>query len=243
MNYIVYDLEFNQKYHKDDETSKLQFEIIQIGALKLNKNLDTISTFNTLVNPTVYTQINPYIEVLTKITIEDVNLYESFPNVYKDFVNFIGPDDFILCTWGAADIRELIKNIQFHNLDAEIIIKKYIDIQKIASKHLNSPKGKSIGLRNAVEFFNLPIESDFHDAFNDAFYTAEIFKKLSSHTIEPITYNKEHYSKRIVTPKKKVDTKALINQFEKIYNREMTDEEKSIIKLSYIMGRTNQFLI
>lgn len=243
MNYIIYDLEFNQKYSKDDETSKLQFEILQIGGLKLNDNLDTISLFSTLVKPTVYPQINPYIEVLTKITSEEANLHNTFPDVYNDFINFIGSEEFILCIWGTADIKELTRNIEFHNLDDKMKIKKYIDVQKIASTKLNCPKGTRIGLRNAVEFFNIPIESDFHDAFNDAFYTAEIFKKLHTSTIEPVIYTEKYYSERTSEPKTKIDTDKLFNQFEKMYNREMTDEEKSIIKLSYIMGKTNQFLI
>lgn len=243
MNYIVYDLEFNQKYLKDDKPSDLQFEIIQIGALKLNENLDTISTFSALVKPTVYTQVNPYIEILTKITTEEANLHNTFPSVYNDFINFIGTDEFTLCIWGTADIKELIKNLEFHNLDDKMIVKKYIDVQKIASTKLNTPKGTRIGLKNAIEFFNMPIESDFHNAFNDAFYTAEIFKKLYSTSIESIDYTAKSYSKIIINPKKKVDTTKLINQFEKIYNREMTDEEKAIIKLAYIMGKTNQFLI
>ena len=45
------------------------------------------------------------------------------------------------------------------------------------------------------------------------------------------------------TQKYKIDTYNLIKQFEKMFNREMTEEEKSIIKLAYIMGKTNQFQI
>ena len=119
-----------------------------------------------------------------------------------------------------------------------MIIKKYIDVQKLASKQLKTTNGTIIGLRSSVEFLNIPIRCDFHNAF----YTTEIFKKLYCPDIDPITYNKECYSKRIVEPKKNVDTESLLNQFEKMYNREMTDDEKSIIKLSYIMGKTNQFL-
>ena len=52
MNYIIYDLEFNQPLSKDNSISDLTFEIIQIGALKLNENLEVISTFNKLVKPT-----------------------------------------------------------------------------------------------------------------------------------------------------------------------------------------------
>jgi len=42
--------------------------------------------------------------------------------------------------------------------------------------------------------------------------------------------------------KKIIDVDALIYQFEKMYSREMTEEEKSIIILAYKMGKTNQFL-
>jgi hypothetical protein len=33
----------------------------------------------------------------------------------------------------------------------------------------------------------------------------------------------------------------MIKQIEKMFNRAMTDDEKQIIKLAYIMGKTNQF--
>ena len=49
--------------------------------------------------------------------------------------------------------------------------------------------------------------------------------------------------RRISRPKEKIDTFSLINQFEKMYNREMSEEEKSIIKLAYMMGKTKQFII
>ena len=36
---------------------------------------------------------------------------------------------------------------------------------------------------------------------------------------------------------------AFNEQFEKMFNREMSAEEKSIIKLAYIMGKTHQFQV
>ena len=43
--------------------------------------------------------------------------------------------------------------------------------------------------------------------------------------------------------KEKLDSKALINEFEKIYNRKMSKEEIQIIRLAYFMGKTKQFII
>lgn len=70
MNYIIFDLEFNQNHpdNKDVATPNLIFEIIQIGALKINSNFEVIDNFNKLVKPTVYSTIHPYVEKLTNIT-------------------------------------------------------------------------------------------------------------------------------------------------------------------------------
>ena len=55
MNYIVFDLEWNQnpdgRKHPD---SRLPFEIIEIGAVKLNEKREIIDTFQCLIKPKVY---------------------------------------------------------------------------------------------------------------------------------------------------------------------------------------------
>ena len=158
MNYIIFDLEYNQQHPDDIKASEpkppLLFEIIQIGAIKINKNLNLVSTFNSLIRPNLH--------------------------VFNDFIRFIGKDDYTFVVWGGSDIKELIKNIEFHNLDSSRISNKYIDIQSYTSKLLKLPKGQRVSLKNAVEAFNIPVEGDFHDAFFDAHYTCEIFKSVNS---------------------------------------------------------------
>lgn len=260
MNYIIYDLEFNQKNNLSIDINQssievnnnptetevinsynMPFEIIQIGALKLNENFETISTFNALIKPTIYKNIHPFVENLTKITDDMVASCKDFVYVYKDFLQFIGDDEIILCVWGATDIKELVRNLNFHNLSTSYV-PKYFDIQKYASKHLKAPGKSRIGLRNAIELLNIPIEGEFHDAFNDAYYTAEVFKLIHNDNIKPMIYTPAP-PRRISVPKEKIDTFSLINQFEKMYNREMSEEEKSIIKLAYMMGKTRQFIL
>ena len=260
MNYIIYDLEFNQKNYNSTEAmtnpieamnnspeaeivnnSSIPFEIIQIGALKLDENLQTISTFNTLIKPTVYRTIHPFVENLTKITDDKVASCKDFVHAYEDFLKFIGNDEIILCVWGSVDIKELVRNIKFYNLSTSYVY-KYIDIQKYLSKYLKAPAKSRVGLRNAIDLLNIPIEGEFHDAFNDAHYTAEVFKIIHNENIKPMIYTPAP-TRRISQPKEKIDTFALINQFEKMYNREMSEEEKSIIKLAYMMGKTKQFII
>lgn len=243
MNYILFDLEFNQEITSKDKnvsSSNLTFEIIQIGALKLNNNLEVISTFNKYIKPTEHKEIHPFVENLTKITTSMVEHEDYFNKVYTDFVNFIGPEDFTFCVWGVSDIKELIRNIKFHNIDLNDTFKSYIDVQSLASTPLKIKKGEKAGLKTAVEYFNISAPSQFHDAFNDAYYTAEVFRKLYTKKVKPSIYidNK----KRKANENLKVDNDKLLAQFEKMLNKELTKEEKMIIKLAYNMGKTHQFL-
>ena len=245
MNYVIFDLEFNQKHpsikiSKEDKNSNLLFEIIQIGALKINSNYKTLSTFNKLVNPSIHTVLHPYVESLTNIKSDDLNNSEIFPNVFNEFIDFIGSEEIIFVVWGVSDIKELIRNAEFFGFSQELIQKKYIDIQDYASKLFKYPKGTKIGLKNAIEHLNLPTTGEFHDAFNDAYYTALIFSSIHNKDMLPKIYSPSKKVQTIVN-KPTVNTTALLEQFRKMYNKDLTSEEEAMIKLAYIMGRTNQF--
>ena len=245
MNYIIYDLEFNQIMTDSTEGaggSSLPFEIIQLGALKLNERLEIVSTFNTFVKPSVHTKIHPFTESLTGINNGKVDFQKSFPQIYEDFLSFTGNEEVILCVWGTVDIRELLRNIKYHQLPP-LNFKLFIDVQRYASRHFNCNKGTRIGLKNAVEAFNIPTKADFHDAYNDAFYTAEIFKAIYDESVVPKVYNPGGSYKRPARLKEFVDETALFRQFEKMYQRKLTDDEMTMIKLAYIMGKTRQFII
>lgn len=250
MNYIIFDLEFNQDYKSVEETKnilipKCPFEIIQIGAIKLNENLKKISIIDKLIKPEIYTNIHPFVNEMTGITMDLLNTAEPFIKMYKEFIEFVKTDRCVLCVWGMTDIKELFRNIAYYSLDISMVPKECIDIQLYASKYFNCPKGTNIGLSNAVELLNIPVKSQFHNAFNDACYTFEVFKRIYNENIKPSIYNpnKQMRFSRPNNEKKKLDAYSLIKQFEKMFNRELTTEEKSMIKLAYMMGKTNQFQI
>ena len=59
MEYIVLDLEWNQSNTgKEDAVEKLPFEIIEIGAIKLNNERVMVSEFNELIKPQVYHEMH-----------------------------------------------------------------------------------------------------------------------------------------------------------------------------------------
>ncbi|HGG0416570.1 TPA: exonuclease domain-containing protein [Clostridium sporogenes] len=247
MNYIIFDLEFNQGYNNQIEI-KCPFEIIQIGAIKLNKNFTTIDTFDALVKPEIYSELNPFVKNLTNLTMDSLNKAKPFRDVYKDFLEFLNKenkDKNIFCIWGMTDMKELFRNIVYYELDTKSIPKEYINVQAYTGKYLNYPKSVNIGLSNAVELFHITKNNDFHNAFNDAFYTAEVFKKIYSKKIKTRTYRPMNNAAayRNKNTKTKIDTVSLFKQFEKMFNTKLTLQERNMIKLAYMMGKTNQFQI
>lgn len=245
MNYIVFDLEFNQQSKTDNNNVKSDkncpFEIIQIGAVKLDEHLNLVDKFNYFIKPNIYPVLNPYVKKLTSISMDILKDGYTFDYVYKKLTEFVSLDD-IFVVWGKCDMKELLRNIKYCNLDTSILSNNFIDIQKYASKYFKYTKGKQIGLNVAIDLLSISVDGHFHDAFNDAIYTSKIFQLLYNKNIKIEKYS---YNPRPKTIKatSKVDYNALFSQFEKMLRRSLSKDEKFMIKTSYLMGKTNQFSI
>ena len=73
MNYVVVDFEWNQAcYGKGSENRKIPFEIIEIGAVKLDENLKEIDRFSRTIRPKVYKKLHYITRDLTGITQEEL---------------------------------------------------------------------------------------------------------------------------------------------------------------------------
>lgn len=209
MAYIVLDFEFNQAFDfvkgaPAEPHPNCRFEIIQIGAVKLNDELDIIDRCNFFIKPQLYKRVHPYVEKITGITTESLENERFFPEVFKDFFKFCSEgendDNTVLCVWGTSDIKTLYRNMAFYKLSKEPILIKYIDIQALATAYLKYNKGTTIGLKNAADRLNLPSDEDrFHDALYDALYTAKIFKIVKPEKMTIKLFNSSH----IITKNKK----------------------------------------
>ena len=245
MNYIVLDLEFNQSFpfkngRKVEPNPECPFEIIQIGAVKLNESFEQVDSFNALIRPQIYPRLHPFVEKITGIHAEMLADKPDFSTAYDGFLKFIGSEPAILCTWGGDDIKSLFRNILFYDLDAGALTDQYLNVQPFAAEYLNYEAGKAIGLKNAVEALGIPEGETFHDALNDAVYTAKIFaithpEKIKAETFNPLTM----LAKK---PKKlRTNVKSLLMYVEEKLARELTEEEKSLVKMAYMLGRNHTF--
>lgn len=246
MNYIIFDLEFNRDLSSLLSTGKspsqYPYEIIQIGAIKFDIDLNAVATFNRYVKPAIYSQISALVTDLTGITSAGLLSEEEFPDIFNEFIEFIGGDNAVFCTWGMSDMKELFKNVEYHKLDKKRLPVMYINLQPYVTTYLHLHQKKLLNLKAAVEALNILMPYDFHNALYDAFYTAELFKIINNTLIQPKRYDPDYVKICPRQPKKTTDFEKLILQFEKMYSRELSNEEQGMIMLAYKMGRTNQFL-
>ena len=153
MHYIVFDLEFNQDFSSlqnfNSSSSRYPFEITQIGAVKLDSDFRTISTFNRYIKPTFYAEVSPFITELTGITTAQLLSEETFPNVFNAFTEFIGKQDIIFCIWGMSDIKELFRNTEYHQLSNASLPRHFINIQPYVSKYFQLSSKQLMSLETA----------------------------------------------------------------------------------------------
>lgn len=181
MHYIVLDLEWNQPiswqspvYRKIGD--KLIFEMIQIGAVKLGEDLSIIDSISLPIAPTHYVQIHPRIRRMTGLGAEELAGAPAFREALEQFAAWCG-EDYTLLTWGCDDVSVLQQNIDFFEC-GDIPLAPLCDIQKLFAE-VHGLKDRP-SLQKAMELMNIPVDENlsFHNARNDAWYTALVFQTL-----------------------------------------------------------------
>ena len=177
MQYIVLDLEWNQPVSKQrmiKSPIKLTGEIIQIGAVKVDENMQPIDTFEILVKPTQYHNMNKTVQELTGITNENLTNGIPFKDAVSMFKEWCGTD-FAILTWGTQDVYMLENNLTYHNMDIEWIPKVY-DAQVIFDDQVTM-ENRNFSLGYAMYRFDIkPLKC--HDALNDAINTVKVLMNL-----------------------------------------------------------------
>ncbi len=177
MKYIVFDLEWNQPEDgKSSAERELLFEIIEIGAVKLNEKKEIVSKFQTLIKPQVYDQINWRIRKMLDLKPGELNRGKSFPDAAKAFLEWSGKDA-VFCTWGGQDLTELQRNMAYYGMEqlSDHPI-RYLNVQKLYSAQTGD--WSQMALANAIEKERIVKDVPFHRAYSDAYYTTKILRLI-----------------------------------------------------------------
>lgn len=223
MNYIILDLEWNQSSTGEEEVSKiLPFEIIEIGAIKLNNSRKMIDEFSELVKPQVYHEMHRITSKLIHLQMNQLQQGSFFPEVMKRFQDWCG-DDYIFCTWGPLDLVELQRNIRYYGLEplADGPF-RYLDVQKLFSIAYEDRKSRRT-LEYAIDFLNIEKDIPFHRAFSDAYYTAKVLARLEEKILSNYSYDVFHLPKD-----KESEVHVIFDDYAKYISRGFADKTEAI---------------
>lgn len=181
MYYITLDLEWNQAYAQKALAvqrrlcSRLRGEVIQIGAVKLDRHLHICGSYSVIVKPKHFKKLHKHVSELTGISQEMMDAGVPLPQAAKNFKRWCG-EDFVFLTWGPDDVPMLKDNFHVHDLPSEWLDRTY-DLQIIFNKQTDGAT-KQRSLEYAMEYFEIPQNLPAHDALNDAYFTALVAAKL-----------------------------------------------------------------
>ena len=237
MDYIVFDLEWNQSNTgREPEIEDLPFEIIEIGAVKLNNEMKFISEFSQLIKPKVYQEMHYITRKLIHMQMEELQCGKPFPLVIDEFLEWCGKDS-IFCTWGPLDLVELQRNMIFYNMQP--LSNKpfqFLDVQKLFSLAYEDGK-KRRNLEYAIDFLEIEKDIPFHRAFSDAYYTGKILERINEADVnkENAILNNVSYDVYNLPKKKRDEIYTIFDNYAKYITREFNDKA-DILMDKTIMG-------
>ncbi len=168
MSYVFFDLEWNQGYPRS-EADKLD-EIIQIGAVKLEDWQAEGEMFSAYVRPSIHRKLHHQVRKMLPLNLDELFRAGCFPEVIRSFFDWCG-EDARFFTWGPSDAKVLDLNLAWYGMEEYLSIEPY-DLQRAFDLMLMADHQTS--LKDAVEVLQLSEPLEFHDACNDAQYTAQI---------------------------------------------------------------------
>lgn len=173
---IIWDLEWNRGYD-----NKAVDEILQIGAVKVARpGAPVLDTFSVFIRPVIHKKFDLGARSLPDLD-RSKRSKTDFPAALSRFLAWCG-DDRVFASWGPGEFSTLFRNCEYFHLPSPKPAQTY-DIQAAFSRYLED--SQQCALWRAVEYLNIPDCFVFHNALNDAMYTALVAQYLPPETVIP----------------------------------------------------------
>jgi len=163
MRYIVVDLEAT--CWESGQTPE-RMEIIEIGAVCLPSAQQlSESEFQRFVRPIGEPVLSDFCRKLTSIDQESIDRAEGFPFVFDEFLQWIGHEPFVLCSWGAYDLEQLRTDCRRHGISFPKSLSQHVNLKGEYSQQLNL---KRCGMAAALKQQKIPLTGTHHRGIDDA---------------------------------------------------------------------------
>ena len=161
----------------NNEFPRYEMEIIEIGAVLLDSENKTISTFQTFVKPTLNPILTDFCKELTTITQDQVDTAPSFNIAMTSFLNWV--HEYVIVfydfySWGDFDkniISRQAKQLNYKNPKLDVLLSNHFNLKQIFADRNGV---KPMGVSSALKFKGLKFENQQHRAIYDAINIAKL---------------------------------------------------------------------
>lgn len=177
--HIIVDFEFNPVYFANRNI--LHDEIIEIGAIKLNPQMEEIGRLTCLVKPELNPIIEPKITKLTGIRTEDVTEANDFKTALSILSDWVGCSHARIYSWSSNDLWQLVDECQTKGIYYPNNMYRWLDLQRVFQRIIRYPQSQCMALSYAADILCINFDKkNAHRAIYDTEVTAEILKRLKN---------------------------------------------------------------
>lgn len=175
--YVILDLEMCRV--KRNKFFHYKQEIIQIGAVKVNRNFEMISEFSTFVRPQ-YGDLDFFISHMTGIRESQLHSAPYFDEALKQFLQWMGNKVTRLYAWSDSDYNQFLHELKGKQMltdeNLALLDMNWIDYQKSFIERYSL--GRHPSLEEALNLAEIIPEGSYHNGLDDAANTAKLVQKI-----------------------------------------------------------------
>lgn len=177
--FIDFEMQAVSRYDHPEEWNIARHEIIEIGAVMIDRNGNELGSFKRYVKPEYSVSIQKIVTEMTGIDAETLKDEENFTPVFTDFVEWTKSynEPYTVFAWSGSDKGQLQHELTLKKYpktdDTRYMLSHWKDFQKKFTRLLN--RQKAVALDKAIKAVGLEFEGQEHDALWDARNTARLY--------------------------------------------------------------------
>jgi 3'-5' exoribonuclease 1 len=173
MRFIIVDLEATCR---ESGLPRTEMEIIEIGAVELLAG-EPNREFDAFVRPEIHPTLSEFCKKLTHIRQSDVDRAGCFDRVFSEFLDWIGPEDYALCSWGSYDLTQFLQDCARYQISppAAFSFEEHINLKKRFAEKFGT---RPLGMAAALNQLGMPLLGTHHRGIDDARNIAALARRI-----------------------------------------------------------------
>ncbi len=168
-DYVVVDLEATCWQGRTPRERK---ETIEIGAVRMDGDtLRPYDEFATFVHPIEQPELSEFCRRLTHIRQRQVDEAPLFTVALARFLEWLGPEPVLFCSWGTFDRTQLRIDCRRHGVPFPDVLVQHVDLKKAFA---DWRQHKRVGLTKALQLLGMRFQGTPHRGLDDARNVARV---------------------------------------------------------------------